>query len=72
LVNWRDVFKDPITAPSKRSKKGVQAVIKTDAGYFAQRKTEFNESLNLLQPVYRTGELLIDEDFEIIRQRASV
>ena len=34
---WHDVFKDPATAKSKRSKKGIQGAMVTDSGAFVAR-----------------------------------
>ncbi len=67
---WRDVFKDPITSVSKRSKKGRLALIKTETGLKTIRETELNGKTNLLQDVYIDGKLLIDEDLTTIRKRA--
>src|SRR5258708_768497 len=69
----RDVFKDPVTDKDKMSKKGRLGLAKTDAGWItlnsAQRKIPmFDEQLKL---VYRNGELLIDQNFEQIRQQVS-
>jgi len=67
---WRDVFKDPITAPNKKSKKGIQSVIKTDAGYFTQRRDNLNEGVDLLQPVFFNGKLLKEDSFDVIKDKA--
>lgn len=72
---WVDVFKDPVTDQGKQSKKGQLALIKeTDFGSDKQTySTVATDSVpggaNLLRPVFRDGELLIDEDLETIRTR---
>lgn len=67
---WRDVYKDPVTDPGKKSKKGVLSVIKTDEGYETVRKNGYTK--NELRLVYSSGTLLIDEDLETIRSRALI
>lgn len=79
---WHDVFKDPITDPGKRSKRGRLAVIehaaRTDAGRFDTVRLDglldsgLDPRCNRLRPVYRNGELLVDERLETIRERAKV
>jgi nicotinamide phosphoribosyltransferase len=82
---WRDVFKSPATDPGKRSKAGrISAWRNQDSGeIFSARidptgwidqEIEASRSdrfVDLLQPVWRNGELLRDERFADIRQRAS-
>jgi len=66
---WRDVFKDPVTAPNKKSKKGILSVIKTDSGYSTQKRTLLNKDIDLLQPIFFNGNLLREDNFEVIRER---
>ena len=68
---WKDVFKDPITSRSKRSKKGRLALIKDGNGNIKTIKenTLSSEDDNLLQDVFVDGKLLIDESLTSIRQR---
>jgi len=68
---WRDVFKDPITDKGKRSKRGVLALTKTNGQYRTVRQDECPIADNLLRPVYRNGQLLIDESFEDIKARVN-
>ncbi len=66
---WRDVYKDPITDPGKRSKRGRLAVINTaDMGYKTIPVEGLGRNENLLRPVYRNGELLIEYSLSEIRQ----
>lgn len=68
---WYDVYKDPITASSKRSKRGVQAVTYRDGEIVTMRQDQMQVGdTSLLREVYRDGRLLIDEDLATIRARA--
>lgn len=69
----RDVFKDPITMSSKRSKRGRLSLVKSDGVYRTISEDEsryagFKEHLEL---VYQDGKLLIDQKFSDIRARAA-
>lgn len=68
---WKDVFKDPITSRSKRSKKGRLALIKDEQGNTKTIKENTLGSAddNLLQDVFVDGKLLVDESLTTIRQR---
>ena len=68
---WRDVYKDPVTDTGKRSKKGRLAVVRNTQGEITTiRAQELGQSENLLKPVFENGRLLVDTDFDTIRQRA--
>lgn len=58
---WRDVYKDPITDSGKRSKKGRLAL--TEA-FETVRVEELGECENLLEVVFRNGELLREVSFD--------
>lgn len=52
---WFDVFKDPITDPGKRSKKGVLALVKTPTGFETRRASEelkSDQEMFFFRPVY--------------------
>ena len=68
---WKDIFKDPITSRSKRSKKGRLALIKDEQGNTktVKENTLDSHDNNLLQDVFVDGKLLIDESLTTIRQR---
>jgi nicotinamide phosphoribosyltransferase len=68
---WRDVFKDPATDPGKVSKKGRLAVVWDGSSYETVRRDALHGRSNLLRPVFRNGRLLVDENFQTIRQRAA-
>lgn len=65
---WVDVFKSPKGDTSKRSKAGRLALT-TD--FQTVRIETLGERENLLRPVYRNGELLVDESLSIVRERAN-
>lgn len=68
---WRDVYKQPITDSGKNSKRGRLAVIR-DAGVIKTiREDALSWESNLLRPVFRNGELLVDDDFETVRARSN-
>lgn len=71
--DWHDVYKDPVTDPGKQSKRGRLALMRDTSGSLQTiRESELGEQNNLLRNVYRNGELLIDETFSEIRDRAGV
>ena len=69
---WKDIYKDPITSHSKRSKKGRLALVKDDNGKVTTVKADDLNSKqdNLLRDVYVDGKLLIDDNLTTIRERA--
>lgn len=67
---WRDVYKDPITDPGKRSKAGRLALVEED-GELATVRRENAADRNLMVEVFRNGEILQAWDFEQVRQRAA-
>ncbi|WP_221800874.1 nicotinate phosphoribosyltransferase [Oceanobacter mangrovi] len=68
--NWNDVYKDPVTDPGKRSKRGRLALIQSEDGYQTIREDQLGGRTNLLRPVFRNGELLINESFDDVRNRS--
>lgn len=69
----RDVFKDPITDNGKRSKSGRLDLIKNDLGQFETVNIGIRSAhiLSEMQTVYENGELLVDDSFSNIRERAN-
>jgi len=71
---WRAVYKDPVTDPAKRSKRGLLGLV--DKPDFATVTVDgeafqpLDGGVNVLRPVYRYGALLVDESFETVRARA--
>ena len=69
---WKDIYKDPVTSHSKRSKKGRLALIKNSDGTLETIKAEdlAANTDNLLRDVYLDGQLLIEDSLTTIRERA--
>jgi nicotinamide phosphoribosyltransferase len=67
---WRDVYKDPVTDPGKRSKAGRLALVE-ESGRLTTIRRETAADRNLLVEVFRNGELLREWNLEQIRQRAA-
>ncbi len=68
---WQDIYKDPVTDPGKRSKRGRLALIRDAGGYQTIRKDELNGRYNELVTIYHNGDLLQEWGFDTIRQRAA-
>jgi len=66
----RDVYKTPVGDPSKASKPGRLALVRTADGYRTVRRGEAVS--DVLQEVFRDGEILIRQRWEDIRARASL
>jgi len=67
---WRDIFKDPITDPGKRSKRGRLALIRGSGGCLETiREDELDGRVNELRTVFRNGALMADDTLAIIRSR---
>ena len=70
---WKDVVKDPVTDQGKRSKPGIQALVKDDAGKFITvREDELNGRQNLLESVFKDGELKQPITFKDLRSEIVV
>ena len=69
-IKWRDVYKDPVTDPKKRSKSGRLALIKENNLYKTIRFDELNGRQNWLTKVFKDGEILRKFSFDDIRARA--
>lgn len=68
---WRDVYKDPITDPGKRSKRGRLALINDEQGYRTVREDALGDQRNALVKVFRNGDMLVDWTFDEVRERAA-
>lgn len=70
---WRDVYKDPVTGPEKKSKRGRLALVENRRGEMETiRLEELGQRENLLLPVYRDGRILVETDFDQVRARAEL
>lgn len=65
------VQKSPVTGKGKASKPGRQALVTCDGYTFTIPESQLGKRKNLLRPVFRNGELLVNDNFEIIRKRAN-
>jgi len=69
---WRDVYKDPVGDTSKRSKRGVLALVKRDGEYVTIRESELRDpSENVLQTVFLNGKILVTTTLTEVRERAA-
>jgi nicotinamide phosphoribosyltransferase len=71
---WRDVYKDPVTDPGKRSKRGVLALVQDERGNFMTVPADpdtFQAAAvhpsNMLEVVYRNGKLIKDVSLTEVR-----
>jgi nicotinamide phosphoribosyltransferase len=55
---WYDIFKNPKTDPSKASKKGRLALVKTSNGIETVPEVDAPKSINLLEDVFVNGKIL--------------
>ncbi len=67
---WHDVSKQPVTDPGKASKRGRFALLAKPGGGYETVPLASGQD-DLLQPVYRDGELLRDAGLAQIRERAN-
>ncbi len=75
MVNgeWRDVQKDPITDPGKKSKAGVITLFTDGEEYFTDRSNAFSDMVTeVLQPVYQDGVALNRISFEQVRANSNL
>ncbi|MEM7430519.1 MAG: nicotinate phosphoribosyltransferase [Pseudomonadota bacterium] len=66
---WSDVYKDPVTDAGKASKRGRLALVNDDDSVRTIREVDLADQDNLLRPVFRNGELLVDDSFDVVRNR---
>jgi nicotinamide phosphoribosyltransferase len=66
----RDVYKDPITDPGKKSLRGRLKVVRHDDGRY-ETLPEGDGSGNLLHTVFENGEMVRTHTFDEVRARAS-
>lgn len=65
------INKAPVTGKGKASKAGRQALVECDNYIFSIPEDKLENRPNLLRTVYLDGELLVDEPFNVIRERAN-
>jgi nicotinamide phosphoribosyltransferase len=76
--SWRDVFKDPVTDPHKRSKAGRLMLFKREQDYLTVREGAASQRDAIasgytlaMRVVFENGALLVDDSFHSIRERAN-
>jgi nicotinamide phosphoribosyltransferase len=73
---WVGFSKDPVTDPGKQSKEGRLGLVYEcgigSCGYRTLPEDLANKKENLLRTIFRNGELLIEDTFAEIRERASL
>jgi nicotinamide phosphoribosyltransferase len=70
---WIDVYKDPIDAPGKRSKRGKLALIEVKGvGFMTVREDKLDGRKDVLRTVYLNGEVVTDEQWVDICARAAM
>jgi len=74
-----DVYKDPITDIGKRSKKGRLELMHSEDGYVTVNRDELAKANpfavvygSVLRAIYENGEILVNENFSTIRERAAL
>ncbi len=69
--SWKDIYKDPVTSHSKRSKKGRLALIKNASGELETIKADAlsENKQSLLRDVFVDGRLLVEDNLTSIRER---
>jgi nicotinamide phosphoribosyltransferase len=74
--NWIGFSKDPITDPGKQSKEGRLALVEQcglgNCGYRTIPEQFAKPGQNQLRTVYKNGQLLVEDTFEQIRERAAL
>lgn len=73
IASWIDVFKDPITAGddstfTKKSKRGVLSLLKTDDEYQTVRRNSITAEDDVLVPVYTNGTIVKKYTFDEVRE----
>jgi nicotinamide phosphoribosyltransferase len=66
-----DVFKSPVTDPGKMSKKGRLDLVQSCGGGYRTVKAGEESFNSVMRPVFRNGEILVEDSLEEIRKRAS-
>lgn len=70
---WHDIYKNPVTGPEKKSKRGRLALVENPAGEMETVPMEMlGDREDLLRPVYRDGQLLLETSFDEVRRRAEI
>lgn len=68
--NWHDMSRRPVMPHERLARSGRRAVVMVDGAPADLHASELGGQEDLLQPVWRDGELLRDWTFEDIKARA--
>lgn len=67
-----NVFKDPMTDPGKKSKKGILSVELVDGVYTTLCDGNHNPKTDIMRTVFLNGELKVDDKWDMIKKRAEL
>lgn len=67
---WRDIYKDPVTDPGKRSKRGRLVLIRENGAIKTVSRDEGEGREKLLKVVWENGELVKEWTFDQVRKNA--
>lgn len=69
---WKDVSKDPVTDPGKKSKAGRFVLVPNGDGTYSTHNVDKGfDWQDVMRTVYKDGKLLVDDNFAEVRKRAS-
>lgn len=73
---WKDVYKDPIDDPGKTSKRGVLSLVRSNGIGSSTWITKRRDHMavgerDLLVPVFKNGQLLVDMTFDQVRANSN-
>ena len=71
---YSPVYKNPVSDKSKASKSGEVMLFRNFAGEYTTRKMVAENSgwMKVLVPVFKDGEVLVNDDIDTIRSRAAL
>ena len=67
----REVFKDPVTDPGKKSKKGRLVLVREGSDWLTVREEERGEREDVMVTVFEDGEMVRTWDWEEVKSRAA-
>ncbi len=65
---WHEVFKDPITGQSKRSKAGLQVLTRVDDEFKTMKLEDARDRENLIVPIFNNGNLVKETTLRTVRE----
>jgi len=67
---WKGIAKNPLQDPGKKSKKGRLQLIKENGEYKTQEFNQLHTDKDLLIPIFKNGELLVEYMWDHVCERA--